>query len=97
MRLMPSILDLVARSRSATKDVVGAEFVDGFLELGPVNAGRPITEARDEAVAKGVTINGLAILSKVPLATNPLHTNPYGGLTAYYENNVMSSAALVRS
>jgi Protein of unknown function (DUF1194) len=56
---------------------------------GTNNAGREITAARDEAVAQGVTINGLAILSKVPLATNPLHTNPYGGLTAYYENNVI--------
>ena len=56
---------------------------------GTNNAGRPITEARDEAIAKGLTINGLAIQSKVPLATNPLHTNPYGGLTAYYENNVI--------
>jgi hypothetical protein len=56
---------------------------------GTNNAGRPITEARDEAIARGLTINGLTILSKVPLATNPLHTNPYGGLTAYYENNVI--------
>jgi hypothetical protein len=56
---------------------------------GTNNAGREITRARDEAVAKGVTINGLAILSEVPLATNPLHTNPPGGLPAYYENNVI--------
>jgi hypothetical protein len=45
--------------------------------------------ARDEAIAKGVTINGLVILSDVPLATNPSHTHPPGGLTAYYENNVI--------
>jgi hypothetical protein len=56
---------------------------------GTNNAGRPVTDARDNAVAQGVTINGLAILSEVPLATNPLHTNPPGGLTAYYENNVI--------
>jgi Protein of unknown function (DUF1194) len=56
---------------------------------GTNNSGREVTRARDEAIAKGVTINGLAILSKIPLATNPLHTNPYGGLTAYYENNVI--------
>jgi hypothetical protein len=56
---------------------------------GTNNAGREVTRARDEAIAKGVTINGLAILSEVPLPTNPAHTNPPGGLTAYYENNVI--------
>jgi hypothetical protein len=56
---------------------------------GTHNSGRPVTTARDEAVAKGVTINGLVILSEVPLPTNPMHTHPPGGLTAYYENNVI--------
>jgi hypothetical protein len=56
---------------------------------GTNNSGREVTTARDEAIAKGVTINGLVILSEVPLATNPTHTHPPGGLTAYYENNVV--------
>jgi hypothetical protein len=56
---------------------------------GTNNSGRDVVSARDEAVAKGVTINGLVILSEVPLATNPSHTHPPGGLTAYYENNVI--------
>ena len=56
---------------------------------GTHNSGRPVTQARDEAVAEGVTINGLVILSEVPLPTNPLHTHPPGGLTAYYETNVI--------
>jgi Protein of unknown function (DUF1194) len=56
---------------------------------GTNNSGRDITTSRDEAVAEGVTINGLVILSDVPLATNPSHTHPPGGLTAYYENNVI--------
>jgi len=56
---------------------------------GDNNSGRPITRARDDAIAQGVTINGLVILSEVPLATNPSHTHPPGGLTAYYENNVI--------
>ncbi len=56
---------------------------------GTNNSGRPVTAARDAAVAQGVTINGLVILSEVPLPTNPLHTHPPGGLTAYYENNVI--------
>jgi hypothetical protein len=56
---------------------------------GTNNSGREETRARDEAITKGVTINGLTILSEIPLLTNPLHTNPPGGLTAYYENNVI--------
>jgi len=56
---------------------------------GTNNSGRDVISARDEAIAKGVTINGLVILSEVPLATNPSHTHPPGGLTAYYENNVI--------
>jgi hypothetical protein len=31
---------------------------------GPNNQGRPVTEARDEAVAQGITINGLPIMLK---------------------------------
>jgi hypothetical protein len=56
---------------------------------GTNNSGREVTSARDAAIAQGVTINGLVILSEVPLATNPSHTHPPGGLTAYYENNVI--------
>jgi Protein of unknown function (DUF1194) len=44
---------------------------------------------RDEALAKGITINGLVILSDTPLAWNPDHTNPPGGLDNYYRNNVV--------
>ena len=39
-------------------------------------------------VAQGVTINGLVILSERPMAWNPEHTNPPGGLANYYRNNV---------
>lgn len=56
---------------------------------GTNNSGGDVTIARDEAIKKGVTINGLVILSDVPLVTNPKHTHPDGGLTAYYENNVI--------
>jgi Protein of unknown function (DUF1194) len=56
---------------------------------GTHNSGRPVTIARDEAVAKGVTINGLVILSDIPLPTNPKHTHPEGGLTAWYEKHVI--------
>jgi hypothetical protein len=56
---------------------------------GTNNVGRDVVSARDEAIAKGVTINGLAILSEVPLAWNPQHTHPPGGLLKYYEDNVI--------
>jgi hypothetical protein len=55
---------------------------------GTNNSGRDVTSARDDAVAQGVTINGLVILSDQPLAWNADHTNPPGGLEAYYRNNV---------
>jgi Protein of unknown function (DUF1194) len=56
---------------------------------GTNNAGRDVALARDEALAQGVTINGLVILSETPLAWNPDHTNPPGGLDNYYRNHVI--------
>jgi hypothetical protein len=56
---------------------------------GTNNSGRDVTELRDQAVAKGITINGLAILSETPLPWNPEHTNPPGGLDQYYRTNVI--------
>jgi hypothetical protein len=45
--------------------------------------------ARDEAIAAGVTINGLVILTGTPTGWNSDHTNPPGGLANYYRNNVI--------
>ncbi len=56
---------------------------------GTNNAGRDVALARDEALAAGITINGLVILSDRPLPWNPEHTNPAGGLTKYYRDNVI--------
>jgi Protein of unknown function (DUF1194) len=56
---------------------------------GTNNAGRDVTQARDDALALGITINGLVILSERPLPWNPEHTNPPGGLANYYRGNVM--------
>ena len=55
---------------------------------GTNNAGRDVTRARDEALALGIAINGLVILSERPLPWNPEHTNPPGGLANYYRMNV---------
>jgi len=56
---------------------------------GTNNSGRDVIAARDEAVALGITINGLVILSDRPLAWNPEHTNPPGGLPSYFKDNVI--------
>jgi len=56
---------------------------------GDNNSGRDVTAARDEAIAKGITINGLVILTEPPTPWNLLHTNPLGGLANYYRNNVI--------
>jgi hypothetical protein len=56
---------------------------------GTNNSGRDIASVRDEVLARGITINGLVILSDTPLPWNPEHTNPPGGLDGYYRNNVV--------
>ncbi|MPZ57457.1 MAG: DUF1194 domain-containing protein [Rhizobiales bacterium] len=56
---------------------------------GTNNAGRDVDLARNDAVAKGITINGLVILSERPIPWNPEHTNPRGGLAQYYREHVI--------
>jgi hypothetical protein len=59
---------------------------------GTNNAGRDVRTARDEALAKGIVINGLVILSDRPVPWNAEHTNPPGGLPKYYQDNVVGGA-----
>jgi hypothetical protein len=56
---------------------------------GTNNAGRSVEVARDMAVAQGIAINGLVILSDNSPPWNQEHTNPPGGLAKYYEDNVI--------
>jgi hypothetical protein len=56
---------------------------------GTHNSGRGLLAAREDALATGVTINGLVILSERPLPWNPEHTNPPGGLAKYFQDNVI--------
>ena len=56
---------------------------------GTNNAGRDVRLARNEAVAQGVIINGLVILSENQVPWNAEHTNPPGGLEGYYRENVI--------
>src|SRR5262245_52045089 len=52
---------------------------------GDNNAGRGVTNTRDESMTRGITINGLVILSD----DDRDHTNPSGGLEDYYRRNVI--------
>jgi hypothetical protein len=55
---------------------------------GTNNAGRDIAAARDDAVAAGITINGLAIINDHPVSWTFAHVQPPGGLANYYRENV---------
>jgi len=56
---------------------------------GTNNAGRDVQTARDQAVAKGIVVNGIAILTELQYSRIPEHTNPPGGLEKYYRDNVI--------
>jgi len=56
---------------------------------GTNNSGRPVTDARDQALAEGVTINGLAIINNRPNPGYAYHTQPPGGLPEWYRQNVI--------
>jgi hypothetical protein len=53
------------------------------------NSGRSVTDARDEALAKNVTINALVILTPPEESFRPEHTNPPGGLEKYFQDSVI--------
>jgi hypothetical protein len=55
---------------------------------GTNNAGRPVSDARDEAVAAGITINGLTIINDHPVSYTFAHVQPPGGLPLWYRENV---------
>ncbi len=60
---------------------------------GTSNSGRPASAARDDAVTKGITINGLAIINEKTSGEFGsyvyAHTHPTGGLPNYYRENVV--------
>ena len=55
---------------------------------GTNNAGPPIEEARDQAVAADITINGLTIINDHPVSYIYAHVQPPGGLPNWYRENV---------
>jgi hypothetical protein len=56
---------------------------------GTNNAGREVTEARDDAIRAGIAINGLAIINDHPVSWTFAHVQPPGGLAKYYRENVI--------
>ena len=56
---------------------------------GTNNAGRDVTEAREDALKAGITINGLAIINDHPVSWTYAHVQPPGGLQTYYRENVI--------
>jgi hypothetical protein len=69
----------------------GFEAVHKVIDVcgdGTNNAGREVTAARDDALAQGITINGLAIINEHPASWTYAHVQPPGGLDYYYRENV---------
>jgi len=106
-RIGDQMLELPRSFADRTSISAGLEYAMNQLEQAPFtaprrtidvsgdgtnNSGRDIASVRDEVLAKGVTINGLVILSDTPLPWNPEHTNPAGGLDNYYRRNVTGGA-----
>jgi hypothetical protein len=56
---------------------------------GTNNSGRGVNQARDEAVAQDITINGLTIINDHPESYIFAHVQPPGGLTNWYRENVI--------
>jgi hypothetical protein len=102
------LLDAPRSSAGRTAIGAGIDFAVAQFETGSVaakrriidvsgdgsnNSGRLVTDARDEAVAKGITINGLAIINEKtsgePESFRYVHTHPAGGLPNYYRDNVI--------
>ena len=55
---------------------------------GTNNSGRDVSQARDDALKTGATINGLAIINEHPVSWTFAHVQPPGGLPNYYRENV---------
>jgi uncharacterized protein DUF1194 len=81
-------IDFAMAHFAKSKWQVGRRIIDVSGD-GTNNSGRPVTEARDQALAQGVTINGLAIINDKPNLGYSAHTQPPGGLPLYYRQNVI--------
>ncbi len=81
-------IDFAMQRFAAAKPFSNRRIID-ISGDGTNNSGRPVTEARDQALAEGVTINGLAIINDKPNPGYSFHTQPPGGLPEWYRQNVI--------
>ncbi len=72
-----------ARVLFAQSPYSGARRIIDISGDGSNNSGRPVTTARDEAVADGIGINGLPILTVEPGLDHYYHDNVIGGPGAF--------------
>ena len=80
-----------AMARLKESDVKSERQIIDVSGDGTNNGGRPLPDARSEALAAGVTINGLAIINDRGELYGGFsgHTNPPGGLPNWYKDNVI--------
>jgi hypothetical protein len=82
-----------ARAQFGADGVAAVRRIIDISGDGTNNSDRPVTDARDEVVGKGFTINGLAIINEKtgnePGTFLYSHTHPPGGLPNYYRENVI--------
>jgi Protein of unknown function (DUF1194) len=82
-----------ARAQLDADDVTASRRVIDVSGDGSNNSGRAVTAARDDAVARGITVNGLAIINEKTGGEAGtflyMHTHPPGGLPNYYRDNVI--------
>jgi Protein of unknown function (DUF1194) len=82
-----AVVQLEASGITATRRIID---VSGD---GNSNSGWPVDAARDDTIAKGIIINGLAIINektgRLPGNLFYFHTHPPGGLPKYYRENVI--------
>ena len=73
----------------ANNNYAGMRKVIDISGDGPNNRGRPLTIAREEALSKGITINGLPILNDRPQPWGPMGTPKDMKLDLYYNDYVI--------
>jgi len=78
-----------ARMKLTEASFPGARRVIDVCGDGTNNSGESLAEARDAAAAAGITVNGLTIINEHAPAFMWAHTHPPGGLTKWYEDNVI--------
>jgi hypothetical protein len=86
-----------AAAQLASSGITATRRVIDVSGDGTNNSGRPVTDARDDATKKGITVNGLAIINEKTGGIQGTflfgHTHPPGGLPDYYRDNVIGGPA----